>query len=209
MIETSPSALNSDMLQWIMTELKLWGLVEPVEKIFSILKEYSLKNNESIKKTVHDSEFGCGRYDWNKPKCSVFKHAPMNFDWTETLGIGRSGREQIWNFGKIFLEEQGVHKKMVHNSEFGWGRYCRNKLKCSVFEPAPMNSNWTETLGIGQVGWEKILNFDRIFLKEQGFHKKIVRNSKFEWGRYDRNNPQRGAMAVPYEKNWVYMTSLR
>ena len=72
-----------------------------------------------------------------------------------------------------------------------------------------MNSNWTETLGIGQVGWEKILNFDRIFLKEQGFHKKIVRNSKFEWGRYDRNNPQRGAMAVPYEKNWVYMTSLR
>ena len=36
---------------------------------------------------------------------------------------------------------------MVHDSEFRWGRYDWNKPKCSVFEPAPMNSNWTEVLG--------------------------------------------------------------
>ena len=38
-------------------------------------------------------------------------------------------------------------KKPVHNSEFGWGRYDQNKPRCSVFEPAPTNSNWTEVLG--------------------------------------------------------------
>ena len=32
MIETSPSAPNSDMLQWTLAELKLWGPVESVEK---------------------------------------------------------------------------------------------------------------------------------------------------------------------------------
>ena len=37
---------------------------------------------------------------------------------------------------------------MVHNSEFEWGRYDRNKPKCSVFEPAPMNFNWTEVLRV-------------------------------------------------------------
>ena len=57
MIETSPSALNLDMLQWTPIELKLWGPVKPVEKKFENLKEYSLKNKESLKKTVHDSKF--------------------------------------------------------------------------------------------------------------------------------------------------------
>ena len=51
MINTSPSAPNSDMLQWTLAELKLWGPVELVDK----------KN---------------------------------------------------WNFDRIFLEEQGVHKKI-------------------------------------------------------------------------------------------------
>ena len=37
--------------------------------------------------------------------------APMNSSWTETLGTGRAGWEKNWNFDRIFLEEQGVHKK--------------------------------------------------------------------------------------------------
>ena len=141
------------------------------EKVW-ILIEYSLKNRESIKKTVQDSKFGWGRYDRNKPKCSEFRHAPMNYDWTETLGIGWAGWENIFNFERIFLEEQWDHKKMVHDSEFGWGRYDWNKPKCSVFKHAPMNFDWTETLGIGRSGREQIWNFGKIFLEEQGVHKK-------------------------------------
>ena len=57
MIETSPSALNSNMIQWILPKLNLWGLVEPVGKIFEILIEYFLENKESIKKMVNNSEF--------------------------------------------------------------------------------------------------------------------------------------------------------
>ena len=36
---------------------------------------------------------------------------------------------------------------MVHDSEFGWERYDQNKIRCSVFKPAPTNSNWTKVLG--------------------------------------------------------------
>ena len=49
-----------------------------VEKKFENLKECFLKNKESIKKMVRDSEFECERYDQNKLKCSEFEHAPMN-----------------------------------------------------------------------------------------------------------------------------------
>ena len=56
MIETSPSALYSNLLLWTLAELKLWGPVQPVEKKFEILIEYSLENKESIKKTVYDFE---------------------------------------------------------------------------------------------------------------------------------------------------------
>ena len=56
-----------------------------VEKKFENLKECFLKNKESIKKMVRDSEFECERYDQNKLKCSEFEHAPMNSNWTEIL----------------------------------------------------------------------------------------------------------------------------
>ena len=96
----------------------------------------------------------------------------MVSNWTKALGIGRAGWEKFWNFDRIFLEEQGVHKKMVHDYEFGWGRYDRNKPKCSEFRHAPMNSNWTKTLGTSQASWEKIWKFERIFLEEQRVLKK-------------------------------------
>ena len=83
MIKTSPSAPNSDLLQWILPKLIFW---EPVEKKFEILKKCSLTNKESIKKMVCDSEFRWGKYDQNKPMCSEFKPAPMNSDWTEIFG---------------------------------------------------------------------------------------------------------------------------
>ena len=54
---------------------------------------------------MHDSEFGWGRYGLNKPKCSVFELAPMNFGWTKTLGTGRTDWEKILNFERILLEE--------------------------------------------------------------------------------------------------------
>ena len=57
MAKTSPSAPNSDLLPCILPKLKLWGSVEPVEKNYEILTEFFL-NNESMKKTVHNSEFG-------------------------------------------------------------------------------------------------------------------------------------------------------
>ena len=58
MIETSPSAPYLNMLLGILIELKLWGLVNPVENKFENLAKYSLKNKESIKKMVQNSEFG-------------------------------------------------------------------------------------------------------------------------------------------------------
>ena len=58
MAKTSPSAPNSDLLPCILPKLKLWGPVEPVEKNYEILTEFSLKNKESMKKMVHDSEVG-------------------------------------------------------------------------------------------------------------------------------------------------------
>ena len=70
-------------------------LVKPIEKNFEILTEYSLKNKESIKKMVHNSDLRWGRYDQNKTKCSKFRHAPMNSSWTETLGTGWSDWEKI------------------------------------------------------------------------------------------------------------------
>ena len=72
MIKTSPSAPNLDLLQWILPKLKLWELVELIEKNFEILIECSLKNKESIKKMVCDSELRWERYDQNKPECSEF-----------------------------------------------------------------------------------------------------------------------------------------
>ena len=50
MAKTSLSAPNSDLLPCILPKLKLWGPVELVEKNYEILKEFSLKNKESIKK---------------------------------------------------------------------------------------------------------------------------------------------------------------
>ena len=58
MAKTSPSAPNLDLLPCILPKLKLWGPVEPIEKNYEILTEFFLKNKESIKKTVHNSEFG-------------------------------------------------------------------------------------------------------------------------------------------------------
>ena len=34
---------------------------------------------------VRNSEFGWGRYDQNKPKCSIFEPTPMNSNWIEVL----------------------------------------------------------------------------------------------------------------------------
>ena len=102
MIETSPSAPYSNLLLWTLAELKLWGPVESVEKKIEILIEYSLKNKVSLKKMVHDSEFRWGRYDRNKPKCFVFKPAPMNSNWTEVLGrphfLSLAWYEQLGNW---------------------------------------------------------------------------------------------------------------
>ena len=50
MAKTSLSTPNSDLLPCILPKLKLWGLVEPVEKNYEILTEFSLKNKESMKK---------------------------------------------------------------------------------------------------------------------------------------------------------------
>ena len=50
MAKTSLSTPNSDLLPCILPKLKLWGLVEPVEKNYEILKKGSLKNKESMKK---------------------------------------------------------------------------------------------------------------------------------------------------------------
>ena len=58
MAKTSPSAPNSDLLPCILLKLKLWGPVELVEKNYEILKEFSLKNKESMKKMVCYSEVG-------------------------------------------------------------------------------------------------------------------------------------------------------
>ena len=96
MIETIPSAPNSDMLQWTLVELKLWGLVEPIEKKFEILIEYSLKNKESIKKTVCDSEFKWGRYDLNKPKMGHGGAIQKKLGACDTLKIKASVEGQNW-----------------------------------------------------------------------------------------------------------------
>ena len=50
MAKTSPSAPNSNLLPCILPKLKLWGLVESVEKNYEILIEFFLKNKESMKK---------------------------------------------------------------------------------------------------------------------------------------------------------------
>ena len=50
MAKTGPSAPNLDLLPCILPKLKLWGPVEPVEKNYEILTEFSLKNKESMKK---------------------------------------------------------------------------------------------------------------------------------------------------------------
>ena len=58
MAKTSPSTSDSDLLPCILPKLKLWGPVELVEKNYEILKEFSLKNKESMKKMVCYSEVG-------------------------------------------------------------------------------------------------------------------------------------------------------
>ena len=50
MAKTSLSAPNSDLLPCILHKLKLQGTVEPDEKNYEILIEFSLKNKESMKK---------------------------------------------------------------------------------------------------------------------------------------------------------------
>ena len=42
---------------------------------------------------------------------------------------------------------RSLWKKMVHNSEFGWGRYGQNRPKCSELRHTPINSNWAKTSG--------------------------------------------------------------
>ena len=103
MIETSPSAPYLILLLWTLAELKLWGPVEPVEKKIWSFEKYFLKNKESIKKMVHDSEFGWGRYDRNKPKCSVFEPAPMNLGWTETLGTSLPSFSMMWTTRELAM----------------------------------------------------------------------------------------------------------
>ena len=82
----------------------------------------------------------------SKAECPVFELAPMNSNWTKALGTGRAGWEENWNFDRIFLEEQGVHKKRYMIPSSGEGDIVKNKAECPIFEPAPMNSNWTEVL---------------------------------------------------------------
>ena len=48
---------------------------------------------------------------------------------------------------KCSLKNKESNKKTMRHSEFGWVRYDQNKPKCFEFEPAPMNSNWTEIFG--------------------------------------------------------------
>ena len=50
MAKTGLSAPSSDLLPCILPKLKLWGLVEPIEKNYEILTEFFLKNKESMKK---------------------------------------------------------------------------------------------------------------------------------------------------------------
>ena len=107
-----------------------------------------LEEQGFYKKMVQDSKFGWGRYDQDKPKCSKFRHAPMNSDWTEILGTGRASWEKNLKFWQnIPWRTRSPSKKVAHDYEFGWGRYDRDKPKCFVFEPAPMNLGWTESLG--------------------------------------------------------------
>ena len=118
MIKTSPSAPYSNLLLWTPTELKIWGTVELIEKKkIEILTEYSLKNKESIKKMVRDFEFGWGRYDRNKPKCSVFELALMNSNWTKVLGrphfLSLARCEQLGNW-------PWWHSKMNYTLALHW-----------------------------------------------------------------------------------------
>ena len=147
MIETSPSAPYSNMLLWILSELKLWGQT----------------------------------------------------------------REKIWNFDRIFLEEQGVHKKKpMHNSEFGWQRYDRNKSKCSIFEPAPMNSDLTKTLRTGRDNWEKNLKiWQNIPWRTRNPLRKCWAIPSSDEGDMIEISPKERSWLCHTEKNWVHVTPLR
>ena len=69
---------------WVNWNFGNWSI--RLKKKIKILTKCSLINKESIKKTIHDYEFGWGRYDQNKLKCSEFRPASMNFAWTEIFG---------------------------------------------------------------------------------------------------------------------------
>ena len=104
------------------------------------------------------------------------------------------------------------NKKTVHDSEIGWGRYDRNKPKCSIFELAPMNSNWTEVLGrphFLSLAWcEQLGNWP-------WWHSKMNYTLALHWTADEPtqgskiDQAQKGAMAMPYGKNCVHVTPLR
>ena len=84
---------------------------------YQILTQYSLKNKESNKQTMRNSEIGWGRYDRNKPKYSVFELAPMNSNWTKVLGrphfLPLAWCEQLWNW-------PWQHSKMNYTLALHW-----------------------------------------------------------------------------------------
>ena len=131
MIKTSSSALNLDLLQWIPPKLKLWESVELVEKKFEILTECSLKNKESIKKMVHDSEFEWERYVQNKCKCSKFEPAPMNSNWTEIFGgltsFPIAWCEQLGKFSMMELQNE-LHTRTTLDHKWTYTRL-RNRSR--------------------------------------------------------------------------------
>ena len=109
-----------------------------LRKKIEILKEFSLNNKESIKKMVCDSEFGWGRYDQNKPKCSEFELAPMNSNWTEifrgphflpysmrwtTREIGHDGTPKWTTHPHYTGPQMNLHKaqKLINAKRGPWG----------------------------------------------------------------------------------------
>ena len=63
------------------------------------------------------------------------------------LPTSLAGWDKNSNLDRISLKEQGIHKKRYVIRSSDKGNMAKNKAECLVFEPTPMNSNWTEVLG--------------------------------------------------------------
>ena len=117
-----------------------------------------------------------------KKQCSTPANLMNRLNWMAT------GCKIFWKFDIMFLEELGIHeKKVVHNFEFGKGRYDQNNYQKSVFytgwldEPDANRSNRLQ---------KNLKIWQNVPRRVRNPWKKTVCNSKFEWGSYDQNKPE-------------------